>query len=411
MLARSPPLPLVIDYIQMDTDLDITAEEVEGIILALGQHNRVRRVRLLMPSPNMQKLIMALVGEYPALEYLIMMHSTTPTNVTSTALLFPETLQTPRLRHLLLKGFAFPIGSRFFITAVAIVTFNLFIGNQSAYIEPNTLLQWISFMPRLETLRVAFLFTVHNDEVEMQLMHSPIMTHVTIPNLRRFEFQGTSAYLEAVVHRITAPQLEKLRIQLFLQSTLSVPRLLPFMDTAENLRFDSTKIEFSKTSVSVWMYPHEKVEMYAPVSMDVFCWYLNLQVLCLAQIFDSLSQGLSTVEHLTLEHEEPSEEHEHNEPEIDGAFHAEWSRTEWRNLLRSFSNVKTLHVNDKLVKELSNCLRLDDGEPSLELLPELQKLTFSGSSDTGDSFTTFVDDRQKAGRSVTLVQVCGPALS
>jgi hypothetical protein len=294
------------------------------------------------------------------------------------------------------------------MTAVGIVTFYLLVDHQSSYFEPDTLLQWISFMPQLETLRIVFLFPVLNDDVEMQLIHSPIMTHITIPNLRRFEFQGASAYLEAVVHRITAPQLEKLRIQLFLQTTLSVLRLPQFMDTAENLRFDSTKIKFSKNLVSVGMYLHEKAKMYAPVSMNVFCWFLDLQVSCMAQIFDSLSQGLFTVEHLTLEHEEPSEEHERNEFEIDRAVRAEWSRTEWRNLLRSFSNVKTLRVDNRLVEELSNCLRVDDGEPSLELLPELQKLTYSGSSDTGDAFTSFIDDRQNAGRPVTLVQVCGP---
>ena len=407
MLAHSPPLPLFIDYIQMDTDPVITAEEEEGIILALGQHNRVRRVRLHMPVPNLRKLIMALVEEYPVLEYLIMMPLTHP----STALLLPETLQAPHLRHLLLKGFAFPIGSRFFKTAVDIVTFYLLIDHQSAYFEPNTLLQWISSMPQLETLRIVILLPVLNDDVETQLMHAPIMTHVTSHNLRQFEFQGASAYLEAVVHRITAPQLEKLRIQLSLQPTLSVLRLPQFMDTAENLKFDSTKIGFSQNSVSVGMYLREKAKVYAPVSMNVFCWYLDLQVSCMAQIFDSLSQGLSTVDHLILEHEGPSEEHGHNEPEIDPAVRAEWSRTEWRNLLRSFSNVKTLQVDNRLVNELSNCLRLDDGEPSLELLPELRKLTYSGSGDIGDAFTSFIDDRQKTGRPVTLVQVCGAALS
>ena len=411
MLAHSPPLPLFIDYIQMDTDPVITAEEEEGIILALGQHNRVRRVRLHMPVPNLRKLIMALVEEYPVLEYLIMMPPIHPTNVSSTALLLPETLQAPHLRHLLLKGFAFPIGSRFFMTAVDIVTFYLLIDHQSAYFEPKTLFQWISFMPQLETLRIVFISPVLNDDVETQLMHAPITTHVTFPNLRRFEFQGASAYLEAVVHRITAPQLEKLRIQLSLQPTLSVLHLLQFMDKAENLKFDSTKIEFSKNLVSVGMYLREKAKVYAPVSMNVFCWYLDLQVSCMAQIFDSLSQGLSTVDHLALELEGPSEEHEHNEPEIDPAVRAEWSRTEWRNLLRSFSKVKTLHVDDRLVRELSDCLRLDDGEPSLELLPELRKLTYSGSGDIGDAFTSFIDDRQTTGRPVTLVQVCGPALS
>ena len=77
-------------------------------------------------------------------------------------------------------------------------------------------------------------------------------------------------------------------------------------------------------------------------------------------------------------------------------------RIEWRQLLRSFGNVKALHVEDGLIEDLSRCLRLEDGELPLELLPELQELTHSGGGDTCDAFTSFIDARQKAGRPVTL---------
>jgi hypothetical protein len=86
-----------------------------------------------------------------------------------------------------------------------------------------------------------------------------------------------------------------------------------------------------------------------------------------AQISNALNHVFSAVEHHTLGHEvhsQPSEEHN----DVD--------RAEWRNILRSFSNVKTLRVEDGLVEELSRCLRLEDGELPLELLPELQELTY-----------------------------------
>ena len=50
----------------------------------------------------------------------------------------------------------------------------------------------------------------------------------------------------------------------------------------------------------------------------------------------------------------------------------------------------------------SLCLRVEDGELPLELLPELQELTYSGSGDTGDAFTSFINARQNAGRPVSL---------
>jgi hypothetical protein len=64
MLAHSPPLPLVIDY----TGKDITAEDEEAIIFALAQRDRVRRIRFYIPVPKLQKLFMAIDGEYPILE-------------------------------------------------------------------------------------------------------------------------------------------------------------------------------------------------------------------------------------------------------------------------------------------------------------------------------------------------------
>ena len=72
-------------------------------------------------------------------------------------------------------------------------------------------------------------------------------------------------------------------------------------------------------------------------------------------------------------------------------------------ILWSFRKVKTLWIDDGLVEQLSRCLQLDDGELPLELLPELQELTYSGSGKSGDALSSFIDSRQNAGRPLTLV--------
>jgi len=68
--------------------------------------------------------------------------------------------------------------------------------------------------------------------------------------------------------------------------------------------------------------------------------------------------------------------------------------------------VKTLDldIEDGFVRELSRCLRLEDGEDPLELLPELQELIYTGVSDADDAFSPFIDSRQNAGRPVTLTE-------
>jgi hypothetical protein len=143
----------------------------------------------------------------------------------------------------------------------------------------------------------------------------------------------------------------------------------------------------------VKVYPSEEAEIYV-ISMGVFCWHLDWQVSSMAQIINSLSQVFSAVEHLTVVHYEHSQSSgEHNEVD----------RTEWRRLLRPFNNVKTLRFADGLVKELSRCLQLEDGDLPLEVLPELQDLIYSGSGNIGDGFASFVDARRNTGRPITLV--------
>jgi hypothetical protein len=382
MLAHSPPLPLVIEYYFQG---DFTAEDEEGAILALKQRDRVRRFRLSMPVADLQRLVVAMDEEYPILEFLVIV---LPKEDNSATLTFPGTLQAPHLRHLLLHGFAHPIRSRLLTTALGLVTLDLCMIHPSTYFHPNALLQWISLMPQLETLGIAFRFPVPGRDVERQLTHTPIMTAVILPNLHWFGFRGVSTYLEALVPRITTPRLEKLDIWFFNQLTFSLPRLLQFVNTTENLRFDRAEFVFYAERVAVWVYPRG-AEMHA-LFINVFCWDLDWQVSSVIQIFNSLGQMFSTVERLTLENEEHSRTSEERN-EVD--------RIEWRKLLRSFSNVKSLRIDKGLVGELSRCLQLEDGELPLGLLPELQELTYTGSV---NAFTSFTDARQNAGRPVIL---------
>ena len=388
MLTHSPHLPLVVDYFQEGRD--ITADDEEGIIFVLKQRERVLRVRLDAPVTGLQKFVAAMDDEYPILEFLVI---NLPNEDESTILIIPETLQAPHLRSLDLRGFALPIGCRLLTTAVGLVTLNLDMVHPSTYFQPNTLLQWISLMPQLEMLGIRFEFSIPSRDVERQPTDTPIIALITLPNLRHFGFQGVPTYLEALVHRMTTPRLQRLLIDFYNQLTFSVSRLLQFVNAAENLRFGSAKFRFFRDGVDVRVYPRKEAEM--PVfGINVLCWHLDWQVSSMAQIINSLSQAFHAVEHLTLKHEEhfqSSEEHD------------EVSRTEWRRLLRSLNNVKTLRIENGLVDDLSRFLQLEDEDLPLEVLPELQELTYPGSGDFGDGFASFVDARRNAGRPITLV--------
>ena len=386
MLAHSPPLPLVIDY----QGTDITTEDEEAIILALEQLDRVRRIRFNLPILKLQKLTMAIDGEYSVLEYLILW---VPRKDKNRVLTLPETLQMPRLRHLTINC-SIPIRFQILTTTVGLVALHLALYHKSTYFQPAVLLQSISLMPQLEMLLVNFHMAITDRDVERQLMRTPITTHATLPSLRVFTFQTASSYSEAVLSRIIAPRLEDFQICYPRRLTFSVPQLLQFMRRTEKFRFERVGVHFESERVYVYVNPRETNMQEDAFSVNVDCRHLDQQASSVAHIFDGLSQLLSAVEHLSFVHKVHSRSSEE---------HNRVDRAEWRKLLRSFSNVKTLRVRRGLVDELSRCLRLEDGEPSLQVLPELQELTYSGSSNTIGAFTSFIDARQKAGHPVTLI--------
>ncbi|KAF8468579.1 hypothetical protein DFH94DRAFT_280558 [Russula ochroleuca] len=383
-------LPLAIDYVEKY--LPLAAEDEEGAILALKQQNRVRRIRLFMPAKNLQRFIDAIEEEYPILESLIVLNRIKG-NIRS--LIFPETLEAPHLHHLVLVGFALSIASRLLTSAVGLVTLCLDIDHPSVYFHPDFLLQWLSFMPQLESLMIGHFTAFPERRVERQ-------TPVTLPNLHHFSFKGYSTYLEAFVHLITACP-EKIEISFSDRRTLSIPRLLQFMNTTWNLKFESAKVKFSEWQSSVVVYPHGEAEMYA-LSVTVFSEFkFEWLLFYVAQVSNSFGQILSAVERLTLEREDEigSQRAEEYWRNVD---HNGVDPIKWRRLLSSFSNVKTLRIGNTFVEGVSRFLQLEDGELPLELLPELRELAYSGSGETGDGFNSFIDVRQKAGRPVALIR-------
>jgi hypothetical protein len=391
MLAHSPPLPLIIDHNHPNHDL--TAEDEEGIVLALQHRDRVRRIRLEMPVASLQKVITAIDDRFPVLEFL----DIAPPAKHNTRLILPSTFEAPHLRYLRLCHLASPIGSRLIVTAVGLV--RLFLGwiHPSTYPHPNHLLQPLSLLPQLEELVIGFSSPVPNRDLERQLLNTPIITHATLPNLHEFVFLGVSDYLEALLPHMTTPGLEALAIHFFNQLRFSVPHLLQFMMTTENIRLDSAEFVFYYRAVSVFVFSpvgSRLVNLYVGVT----CGHLDWQVSSITQIFNILSPLLSTVMDLTLVHGVHT---------LSSEGHNQADRTLWRELLSSFRNVKTLRVHEGLVGEVFRSLQLD-GEPPLELLPELNELICPRGSHDNRTFAAFIHEREVAGQPINLIEEAFP---
>jgi hypothetical protein len=122
------------------------------------------------------------------------------------------------------------------------------------------------------------------------------------------------------------------------------------------------------------------------------CEHLDWQVASAVQFFGTLSPVLSTVEKVTFGFEEHK---------LSSEWHNNVSRRQWRELLRPFTNAKTIQVQDDLVSKIFRSLPSDDGEPPLELLPNLEEVGFSGESNALDAFP-FLNEREAAGHLVSL---------
>jgi hypothetical protein len=217
------------------------------------------------------------------------------------------------------------------------------------------------------------------------------MPHITLPNLREFYFKGVSAYLEGLVAQISAPVLSLLEIEFFNQLSFTVPHLLQFMGTLEILSFNTVRLVFNDRSTAFQL--GESTNRGYPFWVRISCGHLDWQVSSTAQILDTLQPVLSVVEQLTLIH------YKHNRS---SEWHNEVDRTQWRQLFRPFSNLKTVRVPNKLIGKLAPSLQTEDGEPPLELLPNLKVIESSGGDEARDAFTPFLDERRVAGHPVNL---------
>ena len=398
MLAHSPPtVPLLIDHFD-DNYRYLTAEDEEGIILALQHRDRVLRIRLLKHIPILQKLITALDGEFPILEFLLIENQRyhRPVVEKITNLNFPETFRAPYLRQLALKNFAIPIQSPLLATMWNLVTLLLHKIPSCAYFYPNTSLRWLPHMPQLEILSISFNCYKPSRDLERQLLRTPIMTRVTLPNLHLLGFNGTSAYLEALLPWVIIPLLEMLQIGFFYRIIHFIPHLQQFMTIARKLRPKAATFNFLEELLRVTAHPHAGARMYT-LHMELGGRHLEWQVVSAAQVFNALRTVFSAVENPTLEYDRDN---------ISSEWNNEADRTRWRELLGSFGNVKTLRVECGLVEQVSRALQPGEGESPTELLPELQALSYTTTTKAPplDAFAPFIDARQKAGYPVSLIR-------
>jgi hypothetical protein len=386
MLAHSPSLPLTIYY---DGNHQMTADDEQGVLLALSNRDRVHHIGLQAPAPNLDKFLPAMDGPFPILERLYIESETKE----ETRLALPVTFQAPNLRRLQLEYTALPIASPLLTSTGGLVELRLASIPRSAYFPPGYLLTRLSLVPQLESLEITFHSPLPNRDVASQLLDIPIMTHVTLPNLRILRFEGVTAYLEGLLARISTPALSVLDVLFFNQLTFTIPRLLQSIQISENLIFDALKLCFRSDFLVLIADPNRKL-WERPLYLEIKCKHFDWQVASAIQILTTLSPVIALVKKLEIDHDEHDGSSE---------WHNQIDRIQWRELLRPFSDLKVLRLGTGFVGlgGLPDSLLSGDGEMSMDMLPNLEELSYPD-SDIGDAFTPFTNERKAAGHPVAV---------
>ena len=391
MLAHSPPFPLIIDHIHR---FETNPTEVEGrILLALNHRDRVRCIRLQMQESPSERLMKIIDKEFPLLEYLYIRPPGMMVLRPDSNLSLPSTLRAPHLRHLVLFNFNFPVGSPLLS---GLVTLSLEDIAPSANFCPNELLQQLSFMPPLETFVITFFPPLFSQDFRRELWQIPLSTQCILPNLRWFGFEGRSAYMEAVLPRITMPLLKVTEIVFVTSHPLTLASSIIFalqsMYKTENPRLSNVKVKLDKLPITLVMYPQQSTSV-PTLRVDLSRLDVNRILGYTAQLFDGIRTVLTEVEVLTLE----------GRPLTWGIYRSVAFFTSLHGILWPFIQVRTLHLSDgDIVEELCLFLLPHEGEPTIELLPMLRVLSCPKGTHVGESCRSFLAARQNAGFPVTI---------
>ena len=169
------------------------------------------------------------------------------------------------------------------------------------------------------------------------------------------------------------------------------------MSAAGSFRLNAATLKFAMDYIVVMVCPHKGARMFT-LQMSFGGRHLDWQVACSAQVFHTLRTTFSVLEHLSLEYRRHT---------ISSEWNNEADRTQWREFLMSFDNLKTLRMDSQesaFVGQLSRSLQSSEGESPTELLPELQELSYSTGGSLPDAFDPFVDARRKAGRPMAVIR-------
>ena len=234
MLDIWPALPI---SLRVDGRSDVLNDNV---FAALEKYDRICKVHISNVSDGVVKeLAGTMQVTFPALTYLFL-HS-----FGDTASL-PESLlggSAPKLQSLCLIDIAFPALPNLLLSSPGLARLSLFSIADSGYISPDSMVDCLASLTRLETLQIRFQYSqLRRDQASRR---SPPLTRTVFPVLSRLVLKGVTVYLGQILAHIEAPPLDYVHIIFFDLPIFDISRISQCIGHTETVEvFDQAYMHF-----------------------------------------------------------------------------------------------------------------------------------------------------------------------
>ena len=340
----------------------------------------------------LDKVLAAMQQPFPALKSLYL-HCSLAQAVVVPASFLGGCAQS--LQSLAMHGFEFPVLglTKLLLSATHLVRLRLGRIPHSGYISPKAMATCLSVLTRLENLAITFESPQSRPDHKIQRPPSPACI---LPVLTEFHIKGASEYLDDLVARIDAFMLDNLEITFFHQLIFDTPHLTQFISHTPKFKSPGEmRVVFFKWHVSVTLrFPQTLNGM---LDLKIRCCQSDLQFSSLAQVCSSsFPQPLIlAVEHLCIQ----------DRPSLQRHWESEIKSSQWLELLRQFTSVKSLYISQEFTPHIVSALQEIVGERVTEVLPALENLFLEDPHPSGPVWNTieqFVASRQFASHPIVV---------
>ena len=386
-----PELPIVI---HVDDGRFCRPQGVIGVVSMLKRHDRVCKIFIDSVPNSLLEELATTNGPFPALAELGLMSfgGGPPT--------LPDSFlggSVPSLRSLKLWGIPFPGIGCLLSSTRDLVNLSLGFIPRSTHFPPEAMVDILSSLTKLKTLHLNF---YHSETPQISAHRAsqcpPVLTRVVLPILTSLDFYGNSEYLENMVSRIDAP-LDRFFVTFSNELAVSdIPLLCDFIRrTKIHISPHQADASLSNNGARIALFQRKGdidlkvLNLKIPCSPDA----VESQLSSLAQACSTFLPPLPNLEHLAI----------YNAKLFLFRWQHEVDNARWMELLRPFTTVKDLILDELVVLSVASALQELVGERVTEILPVLQTIFLEGSPPSGlipEGIARFVTAREVSGHPV-----------